>query len=925
MRGSADDSGGSDPDPDRIFWAELHSLYEAAGSPTRDRLVRAAKLWHPPARLTEQTLSDWLSGNTVPSDRATVLALIDHLKQLARKENAGFVARPVNWPKLHAAAKAARREHRRKAADPDGKGTYRVTDVPGRLIGVKPAIRVDYPRRLADIPPYVTRDYDEELRAAVRVASVESRLILLVGPSASGKTRSAYEAVLAEVPGFPMVIPQSGAELEKMLEDQPIMEPSVVWLDDFQRFFGKPDGVTFDAIFEILNGDHPVVAVGTVWPEWYDALTKDPYRSGGDDVAFGVLYQAVLQRGDKPKSMPRRRVGDDITLDRYEHARRVIDGLAQEVSVDPAFSRAEKRRAGEAARDDRRLRVALDDPDDFGVTQVLAGAPRLVKHWESQSQEHVFGVAAITVAIDIRRIGVESPIPFDVILAAVPAYVSEHRMALAPPDWRVEALSYACSDLGGTSALILTADDSGEPYAASAADFLAHHGSRRRGAEPVSDLLWKVAADRAWPPNDLRRLAASARLALRPRMAEMLLRRTEDKDAGYTKALLGQLYLEQSRLREARAAYEQAVRAGNLAAYKVLTGWIEPAQCGALLAEATEQVRARVRRSDASTARTLIAYLLRAGRHTEAIAELRKLAEEGTTVVRRQCATQMAACGDAEAAIDEFHALAREGHVDCWRHSGIALWKAGRHAEADRDFRRGIAAGDEKARQWYVETLTGSHRYDDAIALCQSLLSLARILRVAGRIDRAEHFYSQAADGGDASALMELARLHASRARYAEAVGLLQTLPAANSAALLLRANYAERASGQPDDGVRVLQEAIDAGHTWAYLPLARVYARWGRRREAAEAYRAAFALGNREASLPLASLLEGDKQFPAAEDVWLDAVRLGVSSARRGFAQFLIRRGRVGEALDELRAAALSCDPGARQMLVRTEFVKSN
>lgn len=165
MRRSADDSEGSDPDPTRIFWAELHSLYEAAGSPTRHGLVRAAKRWNPPVRLAEQTLSDWLSGNTVPADLDTVLALIRHLTKLARKKT-GFVARPVDWPKFHAAAKAARRGHRRKAADPDGKGTYRVDGVPGRLIGVRPAIRVDYPRRLGDIPPYVTRDYDGELCAA---------------------------------------------------------------------------------------------------------------------------------------------------------------------------------------------------------------------------------------------------------------------------------------------------------------------------------------------------------------------------------------------------------------------------------------------------------------------------------------------------------------------------------------------------------------------------------------------------------------------------------------------------------------------------------------------------------------------------------------------------------------------------------------
>lgn len=76
-----------------------------------------------------------------------------------------------------------------------------------------------------------------------------------------------------------MVLPQSGADLEKVLEDRPIMEPSVVGLAEEPLKIVEPDGVTFDAMFEMLNGDHPVVAVGTVSPEWYDTLTKDPYRS----------------------------------------------------------------------------------------------------------------------------------------------------------------------------------------------------------------------------------------------------------------------------------------------------------------------------------------------------------------------------------------------------------------------------------------------------------------------------------------------------------------------------------------------------------------------------------------------------------------------------------------------------------------------
>lgn len=62
------------------FSVELRKLYEAAGSPTLATLVHQGKRQKPPVVLKDATLSNWLNGQTVPSNKDAVAFLVGFLE-----------------------------------------------------------------------------------------------------------------------------------------------------------------------------------------------------------------------------------------------------------------------------------------------------------------------------------------------------------------------------------------------------------------------------------------------------------------------------------------------------------------------------------------------------------------------------------------------------------------------------------------------------------------------------------------------------------------------------------------------------------------------------------------------------------------------------------------------------------------------------
>jgi hypothetical protein len=88
-------------------------------------------------------------------------------------------------------------------------------------------------------------------------------------PEVDPRRLGVYAAI--SVPGVP----------EEVLTGAPAPR-TVVWLDELQRYLDGEHGLTGAVVRALLNGLHPAVVVGTLWPELYTAYTTAPTLSGPD-------------------------------------------------------------------------------------------------------------------------------------------------------------------------------------------------------------------------------------------------------------------------------------------------------------------------------------------------------------------------------------------------------------------------------------------------------------------------------------------------------------------------------------------------------------------------------------------------------------------------------------------------------------------
>ena len=332
---------------------------------------------------------------------------------------------------------------------PPPPGAVRVRDARPRRLGVHAAIRVaDGP---SELPVYVPRDLDEDLRTVVSVGAEHGRFVLLVGGSSVGKTRTLFEVVRATLPDWWVVRPGSAAEI-RTLAAAPTAQ-TVVWLDELQNHLDDGHGPA-GPVRTLLHAG--VVLVGTLWPREYAIRTARPRQEEHD---------------------------------RYGGDRELLE-LADGIRVANTLTSHERRRAEALASIDTRIRIALDSPD-CGFTQVLAAGPELVARWEHAYDP--YGKAVITAALDARRVGARAPLSRDLLAAAAPTYVTGADRATAPPDWLDRALAYATTELRGAAATLTpVAEDIGSITGYTVADYLHQHALRERRTEPLPDAAWQA-------------------------------------------------------------------------------------------------------------------------------------------------------------------------------------------------------------------------------------------------------------------------------------------------------------------------------------------------------------------------------------------------------------------------------------------------
>ncbi|MGW1205219.1 tetratricopeptide repeat protein [Streptomyces cyaneofuscatus] len=419
---------------------------------------------------------------------------------------------PVSeWPRLD-------------TADPIALGVRRTRRLPGE----------------SPLPPYVERYCDEELGDRVREAAREGGLVVVTGAPLSGKTRTVWAALVANLPGKTRVFaPSPGTDLRGLAAVVRGRGEAgcVLWLDDLGGHLGE-HGLTPAVLADLVRLRVPVLT--TMEDEAYDARR------------FGAADRVRVLDGTRPVEL--NRVWSDSEL-----------GLLEE---------AEEPRLWSA----RLWRGA------HTVPEYLAVSPDLVEEWRRAARpaRHPRGHLLVRAAVDLYRCGVpDGAVSGEVLREAQRLYPDAY--AVAEAESFDDGLAWAAEQRYGVSGLLIPGEKNGTWGVFGG--LLADAGDRP-GDWPVPLDLWMFALDTAGSRGGRLtvRLSAHVHLVERakddPAAAAVLgeinftvgdLKTAEfwcriGADAGHTKAAaaLGELMVARGASAEAIPYLEQAAEAGDV-------------------------------------------------------------------------------------------------------------------------------------------------------------------------------------------------------------------------------------------------------------------------------------------------------------------------------------------------------------------------
>ncbi|MEV4019917.1 HD-GYP domain-containing protein [Nonomuraea angiospora] len=511
------------PDPSQVHTVlELISALRAlrAGHSYAD-LDKAANPGNRPKEgLPSSTLSDLLN------------------KGRASRETLEVFLRACAVPREQWKAWQEARERALTADAPGTAGLIRVAQADPRRLGVHAAI--DAPGATGDLPAYILRDTDTAprgVRSLLAKAASRGGMVVLVGESSVGKSRSAYEAIGAVLPHWWLLHPADAGQVRQAAEQ--VTGRLVVWLDELQRYLGGSAGLSAATVRVLLEAG--TVLIATIWPERYTAYTAVPGPGQPD------LYAAE---------------------------RELLD-LADVVHLRGSFSTAERERAEAVATSgDQRIALALRS-GDYGLTQIIAAAPQLVNRWRSADP---FAAAVLNAAIDATRLGAVSPLSPDLLRAASPGYCDVRQRAIAPPDWFETALAYATGMLNGAAAALAPVASSttmGQINGYQVADYLQQHAGQHRHLSEVPSTCWQALVDHLTDPGDQTRVAHAAQHRLLYQHAGALYRHAIRSGSGQATGLLAMLLVGQGRTDDALALWRAQADAGEGSARTTLTGLLD--------------------------------------------------------------------------------------------------------------------------------------------------------------------------------------------------------------------------------------------------------------------------------------------------------------------------------------------------------------
>ncbi|MGW1996077.1 tetratricopeptide repeat protein [Embleya sp. NPDC001921] len=371
-------------------------------------------------------------------------------------------------------------------SDPYALEVHRAVAVPGDRPGGEPTL-----------PAYVEREHDAEVSAVVgHAAAGSSTLAVLVGGSSTGKTRACWEAV-RRLPApwrlWHPIDPSRAGALAAALAD--VGTHTVLWLNEMQHYLRTSDTGEGERIAaglrELLRDPArgPVLVLGTMWPEYWEVLATDPPPG---------------------------------TRDAHSQARALLTGHG--IAVPDAFSDAAMDALRHAVDTDARLAQAREHAEDGRITQYLAGIPALLERYRLAPAP---ARALIHAAMDLRRLGHGVWLPYTLLEAAAPGYLTDTQCDALGPDWSERAMAYATAPCRGADGpLTRVRPRAGVPESPQPlyrlSDYLEQHArAERRFLSPPAS-LWHAAAGHARTVEDATELATAAEERRRYRHAALI-------------------------------------------------------------------------------------------------------------------------------------------------------------------------------------------------------------------------------------------------------------------------------------------------------------------------------------------------------------------------------------------------------------------
>lgn len=658
---------------------------------------------------------------------------------------------------------------------------------------------------LSALPPYIDRpaSIDDELRRQVAGAANGSRLVMVVGGSSTGKTRSCWEAVRAELPDWRIVhplAPERPAALLSVLQEGFLEPRTVLWLNDANLYLlVRNYAAQVAASLQALLTDPqrgPVLILGTIWPDFWDKLMDRTFED--DDVALGM--GAVHQLAD----------------------------LAVTVDMPPAFTAPDLARAAAVVASDPRLQLARSRAASGRITQFLAGAPYL---WRRYEQSAGAARAILHAAMDARRFGHGPLLSEDFLRTAAEGYIDEATWHTLDEDWfasQLTRLLRPLRQLPGPLTRYRPRPD--EPPAVGPlyqlADILHEKSRATREKERPASSLWAAAAAHSRTDTDLRELAQTARRLGAVDCEQLYLKAAACGDVAvlpwFTRRLmaLGQLQRAEELIDNHRL---DSLLLGELAAAVGDAGHFQDA---ARLAR-----RAYERSGDRNGARSLAHHLSARGMRRPAEQIYTWLAETGDPVAAQWLTVHYEARGDGAGAERMARtALTQYGDPA----AAVVLAQLRAHAEklddADRLCRLAAEHGHAGVLVAYARERS-DHR-DHATALCfyraaatakhpKALEWMSWRCEGHGHHQRAEDFAHAAAAAGNSHALHSLAHLRFFNGSRDDAERLNRAAAQAGSALALdwlirsgLPTPYSDAPAPPPGQTAQTTTRLAQATHT---------------------------------------------------------------------------------------------------------------